>query len=154
MNLQKQKTSRASQQDMGWIAQRTNSLSPVTVEVFLFTIPFIERRPKRRARLSWSFRPTLAASPPNCLLAGACRRTARGSTAVSRMRSSEPRGTNRWPAHRSRAYRSLCWKCFCGPLVWSIPVQPTCSWLLRLGSQLLLHPFGSRIFPSRAEQTR
>ena len=27
---------------MGWIAQRTNSLSPVTVEVFLLTIPFIE----------------------------------------------------------------------------------------------------------------
>jgi hypothetical protein len=43
MNLQKQKTSRASQQDMGWIAQRTNSLSPVTVEVFLLTISFIER---------------------------------------------------------------------------------------------------------------
>jgi hypothetical protein len=44
MNPQKTKTSRVSQHDMGWIAQRTNSLSPVAVEVFLLTIPFIEPR--------------------------------------------------------------------------------------------------------------
>jgi hypothetical protein len=42
MNLQKEKTPRASQHDMGWIAPRTTSLSPVAGEVFLLTIPFIE----------------------------------------------------------------------------------------------------------------
>src|SRR6266403_3486058 len=39
----KKKTSRASQQDMGWRAQRTCSLLPVAGRVFLLTLPFIER---------------------------------------------------------------------------------------------------------------
>src|SRR6266404_5765401 len=43
MNLQGEKTSRASQQDMGWRAQRTCSLLPVAGKVFLLTLPFIER---------------------------------------------------------------------------------------------------------------
>ena len=45
MNLQGEKTSRASQQDMGWRAQRTCSLLPVAGKVFLLTLPFIERLP-------------------------------------------------------------------------------------------------------------
>ena len=43
MNLQEEKTPRASQHYMGWIAQRTTSLSPVAGEFFLLTLPFIER---------------------------------------------------------------------------------------------------------------
>ena len=43
MNLQGEKTSTASQQDMGWRAQRTCSLLPVAGKVFLLTLPFIER---------------------------------------------------------------------------------------------------------------
>ena len=43
MNLQEEKTPRASQHDMGWRAQRTTSLSPVAGEFFLLILPFIER---------------------------------------------------------------------------------------------------------------
>src|SRR5712664_1283097 len=47
MNLQGEKTSRASQQDMGWRAQRTCSLLPVAGKVFLLTLPFIERASRK-----------------------------------------------------------------------------------------------------------
>jgi hypothetical protein len=43
MNLQEEKTPRASQHYMGWRAQRTTSFSPVAGEFFLLTLPFIER---------------------------------------------------------------------------------------------------------------
>ena len=43
MNLRKEKTLSASQHYLGWIARRTTSLSPVVGEIFLLTIPFIER---------------------------------------------------------------------------------------------------------------
>jgi hypothetical protein len=43
MNLREKKTPGASQHDLGWIVQRTKSLSPVAEEIFLLTIPFIER---------------------------------------------------------------------------------------------------------------
>src|SRR6266446_6809965 len=42
-----EKTSTASQQDMGWRAQRTCSLLPVAGKVFLLTLPFIERANRR-----------------------------------------------------------------------------------------------------------
>jgi hypothetical protein len=51
MNLQKERTPRASQHYMGWIAQRTKSLSPVAGEVFLLTIPFIERAYRTSSRV-------------------------------------------------------------------------------------------------------
>ena len=43
MNLRKEKTPRTSQHYLGCIAQRTTSLSPVAGEIFLLTIPSIER---------------------------------------------------------------------------------------------------------------
>ena len=43
MNLLEEKTPRAPQHNLGWIAPRTTSLSPVAGDVFLVTIPFIER---------------------------------------------------------------------------------------------------------------
>jgi len=42
MNLQREKTARASQHDMGWRASRRSLLPPVAGEVFLLTLPFIE----------------------------------------------------------------------------------------------------------------
>ena len=51
MNLQKEKTARASQQNMGWRVSRRSLLSPVAGEVFLLTLPFIERR-YRQSRFS------------------------------------------------------------------------------------------------------
>jgi len=47
MNLQGEKTSRASQPDMGWRVLRTCSLLPVAWKVFLWTLPFIERGYRR-----------------------------------------------------------------------------------------------------------
>jgi len=44
MDLRRAITPRASQQDMGWRAQRTTLLLPVAGEVFLLTLPFIETR--------------------------------------------------------------------------------------------------------------
>ena len=44
MNLRKKKTPRASQHYMGWRAGHKSVLLPVAGEVFLLTLPFIERR--------------------------------------------------------------------------------------------------------------
>src|SRR5437016_11043860 len=43
MNLQTDKRPGGSQHEMGWRARRTSSLLPVGREVFLLTLPFIER---------------------------------------------------------------------------------------------------------------
>jgi hypothetical protein len=54
MTLREKKTPRASQHSMGWRARRKSLLLPVAGEVFLLTLPFIERgyRVLRPARLS------------------------------------------------------------------------------------------------------
>ena len=54
MNLQRTKTTRASQHEMGWKAPRTLPLLPVAGEPFLLTFPFIER----------AYRPSGLALPP------------------------------------------------------------------------------------------
>ena len=57
MNLRKKKTPRASQHYMGWRAGHKSVLLPVAGEVFLLTLPFIERRnrpcdaPRRMGRV-------------------------------------------------------------------------------------------------------
>ena len=43
MNLEKEKTFGVSQHAVGWRAQRSTSRWPVVGEVFLLTLPFIER---------------------------------------------------------------------------------------------------------------
>src|SRR5713101_8482294 len=43
MNLRKRENPRTSLNDTGWRAWRTSSLLPVAGEVFLLTLPFIER---------------------------------------------------------------------------------------------------------------
>jgi hypothetical protein len=49
MNLRKKKTPRASQHCMGWRAGHKSVLLPVAGEVFLLTLPFIERRNRKLA---------------------------------------------------------------------------------------------------------
>ena len=44
MNLRKKRTPRASQHYLGWRAGQKSLLLPVAGEVFLLTLPFIERR--------------------------------------------------------------------------------------------------------------
>src|SRR5258707_9276071 len=49
MNLQTDKRPGGSQHDMGWRVRRTSSLLPVAGEVFLLTLPFIERACRERS---------------------------------------------------------------------------------------------------------
>ncbi len=47
MNLRKKRTPRASQHYVGWRARQKSLLLPVAGEVFLLTLPFIERSKKQ-----------------------------------------------------------------------------------------------------------
>src|SRR6266481_5551771 len=51
MNLRKRENPRTSLNDTGWRAWRTSSLLPVAGEVFLLTLPFIERANRPVSRL-------------------------------------------------------------------------------------------------------
>ena len=66
MNLQTDKRPGGSQHDMGWRARRTSSLLPVAGEVFLLTLPFIERAcgDRRDCSLSEPKNPRSKASIP------------------------------------------------------------------------------------------
>src|SRR6266481_5877224 len=61
MNLQTDKRPGGSQHEMGWRARRTSSLLPVGREVFLLTLPFIER-----ACVEGSPRPPRGRQPGSC----------------------------------------------------------------------------------------
>src|ERR1700738_1249457 len=55
MTLRKKKTPRASQHYMGWRAGQTSLLLPVAGEVFLLTLPFIERGYRTSGSLTLSY---------------------------------------------------------------------------------------------------
>ena len=55
MNLQTDKRPGGSQHDLGWRARRTSSLLPVAGEVFLLTLPFIERACVCQFNSTWTY---------------------------------------------------------------------------------------------------
>src|SRR6476620_11267119 len=63
MNLRKKRTPRASQHYVGWRARQKSLLLPVAGEVFLLTLPFIERPYRKSALGATRYEPRLVQSP-------------------------------------------------------------------------------------------